>query len=172
MSTEERAERFINQGKAYKRKNQFSKAVQCFGEALKLVEKVKGTKQETTAYLELGDCYKLSHIRDKTNIKKAIEYLEKALNCAREYLDKEQEIDGLIALGYTYQLIREQQKANEYSHEALYLAKELGDESRASMAVGALEKLPPWMKYKPVRLRTALTAGKVVLLKVTLSILH
>ena len=62
MSTEERAKRFINQRKAYKRKNQFSKAVQCFGEALKLVEKVKGTKQETTAYLELGDCYKLSHI--------------------------------------------------------------------------------------------------------------
>ena len=155
MSAEERAEAYINRGKEFKRKNEFSKAVQCFGEVLKLVEKVKGTKQETTAYLELGDCYKLSHTKDKSNIKKAIEFLEKALECARQRLDKEQEIDALIALGYAYPLIREQEEANRYSHQAFHLAREIGDESRLSMVVGALEKLSPWMKYKHVRLRTS-----------------
>ena len=68
---------------------------------------VNSTKQETTANLELGDGYELSQTRNKTNIIKAIEYLEKALDCAKERLDKEQEIDKLIALRYACPLIRE-----------------------------------------------------------------
>ena len=61
-----------------------------FKKSLEIGEKVK----DITAYLELGDCYELSDTRNKTNIIKAIEYLEKALDFAKERLDKEPEIDA------------------------------------------------------------------------------
>ena len=41
-------------------------------------------KNNNCLYLELGgDCYKLSHTRNKTNIIKAIEYVLEALDCAK-----------------------------------------------------------------------------------------
>ena len=103
------------------------------------------------------DYYQFVHDRNMVDIKKLEDY-----KSAKKHLNRGQEIDALIWLGHSYRLFEEQIKANQCCHEALHLAKELGDEHRASMALGALEKLSPWIRYKPMRLTTS---GKVVLLK-------
>jgi tetratricopeptide (TPR) repeat protein len=83
-----------------------------------------------------------------------IKNYQKVLESAKKGKDKEKEIDALIVLGNAYRLNRELQKANQYSQEALHLAKEQGDIHRANMAMGAIEKLPTWISYKKVRLPT------------------
>ena len=149
-----RAKEWLDQGKKYKRKNRFSEAIKCFEEALELVEELKGTKQETAAYLELGSCYKLN-----SQVEKAIECYEKALESARKRQDKTKEIDALIALGRVHPSGKKQDKANQYFQEALHLAKKQGDILRIHRASEAVKKLFTWIRSKKARLTTS---GKVV----------
>ncbi len=137
---------YLRRGNACKHASQFGRAIDSYKN---LLEFAKDVEQQTNACLELGYCYKWN-----SEIGMAIEYYEKAFECAKKGKDKGKEIDALFELGNAYRLNRELQKANLYLQEALHLAKEQGDIPRANMAMGAIEKLPSWISYKKVRLPT------------------
>ena len=144
---------YLRRGNACKRASQFGRAIDCYKNVLEFAEKQRDVEQQTDACLELGYCYKWN-----SEIGMAIEYYEKAFECAKKGKDKGKEIDALFQLGDAYWLNRELQKANLYLQETLHLAREQEDIPRANRAMDAIEKLPPWISYKKVRLPTC---GKV-----------
>src|SRR3990167_1641915 len=111
-----------NLGHNYMNLKQFGKAISYYKNALEITIGGKDMMRAKGHIDGLLNIYK--NIR---KLKELIGYLKKKLDKAKEHVDQEEEIFWLYHLGYAFQDLAHCNKAKDYYHQALNIARHLRD---------------------------------------------
>lgn len=127
------AKSFNNIGMVYDSQNNFSKALQYYGQALKIQEELGDKNGVASDLNNIGNVY-----RSEKNYFKALEYFLKCLKIMKETGNKSGIESSLANLGNVYNSQKNYSKALEYDIQSLEIAKELNDKYAITVSLNNL----------------------------------
>jgi len=113
----------------------YEQALSCFDKSLKINKKLNNASGVKKTYYYQGMIW--SEAQEYT---RAVASFKNGLQISREMNMKDSRLSGLLNLAQTYQLMDEYTTSNQYSQQALRLAKELNDMKRVRTCYGLLSE--------------------------------